>query len=139
MQNQSYINTAGRRNTESLHQLYRLFFPDSILTQEPLQAVIFPLHNVSTTTITWKCFQVWALTTQEENVFPFLTNQKQKFQTRMMHYHGNLDSYLFSHSRFRSLQFLKTTNLVLNFPYQSKGFKVETHLISSFSYFPLRI
>lgn len=56
-----------------------------------------------------------------------LINQKPIVSNKYQAYHGNLDSYCFSHSQIR-FHFLKSTNLKVNFLYHQKASKVETHI-----------
>lgn len=56
-----------------------------------------------------------------------LINQKPIVSNKYQAYHGNLDSFCFSHSQFR-FHFLKSTNLKVNFLYHQKASKVETHI-----------
>ena len=133
-QNQRYTNITGRKNTARVIQTLQNTLPHSTLTQP----VIFSRCNFSSEQCFYYSSNLKKLLSLSSNnsgrkmFSPPLTNQKQIVSNKSQAYHGNLDSYCFSHSQSR-LHFLKSTNLVLNFLYQSKGFQSRN------SYFLLAI
>lgn len=121
-----YTNITGRKNTARVIQTLQNTLPHSTLTQP----VIFSRGNFSSEQCFYYSSNLKMLLNLSSNnsgrkmFSPPLTNQNQIVSNKSQAHHGNLDSYCFSHSQSR-FHFLKSTNLVLNLLYQSKGFQTR--------------